>query len=72
VETYYQSYGPDRVSELLALGSKLGLLPTGGSDFHGFPLAGHEAVVNHPGSVEIPPSVLDALEARRAARLRSR
>ncbi|MFN8634531.1 MAG: PHP domain-containing protein [Chloroflexota bacterium] len=65
VETYYQSYGPDRVTELLALGSKLGLLPTGGSDFHGFPLAGHEQVVNYPGSVEIPPSVLDALEARR-------
>ena len=72
VETYYQSYGPDRVAELLALGAKHGLLPTGGSDFHGFPLAGHETVVNHPGSVEIPPSVLDALEARRAARLRTR
>lgn len=68
VETYYQGYGPDRVGELLALCGKLGLLPTGGSDFHGFPLAGHEEVVNYPGSVEIPPTVLDALEARRAAR----
>jgi 3',5'-nucleoside bisphosphate phosphatase len=68
VETYYQGYGPDRVSELLALCGKLGMLPTGGSDFHGFPLAGHEEIVNYPGSVEIPPSVLDALEARRQSR----
>jgi predicted metal-dependent phosphoesterase TrpH len=69
VETYYQGYGPDRVNELLGFCERLGLLPTGGSDFHGFPLAGHEEVVNYPGSVEIPPSILDALEARRAAKL---
>jgi predicted metal-dependent phosphoesterase TrpH len=69
VETYYQGYGPDRVGELLEHCGKLGILPTGGSDFHGFPLAGHEAVVNYPGSVEIPPSILDDLAARRAARL---
>src|SRR3954466_15833325 len=68
VETYYQGYGPDRVAELSALCGKLGLLPTGGSDFHGFPLAGHEEVVNYPGSVEIPSSVLDALAARRQSR----
>jgi 3',5'-nucleoside bisphosphate phosphatase len=69
VETYYQGYGPDRVSELVALCATLGILPTGGSDFHGFPLAGHDEVVNYPGSVEIPPNVLDALEARRRAKL---
>lgn len=68
LETYYQGYGPDRVTELLGLCERYGLLPTGGSDFHGFPLAGHAELVNYPGSVEIPPSVLDALEARRAAR----
>jgi predicted metal-dependent phosphoesterase TrpH len=68
IETYYQGYGPDRIDELLALGARLGLLPTGGSDFHGFPLAGHEEIVNYPGSVEIPPRILDDLEARRAAR----
>jgi predicted metal-dependent phosphoesterase TrpH len=71
VETYYQGYGPDRVGELLALCEKLGILPTGGSDFHGFPLAGHETIVNYPGSVEIPPTVLDELAARRAARFQS-
>jgi predicted metal-dependent phosphoesterase TrpH len=70
VETYYQGYGPDRVQELLGLCEQLNILPTGGSDFHGFPLAGHEEVVNYPGSVEIPPSVLDKLEARQKAQLR--
>jgi len=29
-------------------------------------------IIDNPGSVEIPPSVLDALEARRAAKLGSR
>ena len=72
VETYYQSYGPDRVQELLGLCAKLGLLPTGGSDFHGFPLAGHEEIVNYPGSVEIPSGVLDALEVRRQEKFGSR
>ena len=37
VETYYQGYGPDRMGELLALCAKLDILPTGGTDFHGFP-----------------------------------
>jgi predicted metal-dependent phosphoesterase TrpH len=73
IETYYPNYGPDRRAELLALCSKLGLLPTGGTDFHGFPhrMASDGApIIDNPGSVEIPPSVLDALEARRAARAR--
>jgi 3',5'-nucleoside bisphosphate phosphatase len=72
VETYYQGYGSDRVGELLALCAKLDILPTGGSDFHGFPLAGHAEVVNYPGSVEIPPSVLDALEIRQQQRFGGR
>jgi hypothetical protein len=70
VETYYQGYGPDRVQELLGFCERLKILPTGGSDFHGFPLAGHEEVVNYPGSVEIPPSVLEQLEARQQAQRR--
>lgn len=70
VETYYQGYGTDRVAELRGLCEQLGLLPTGGSDFHGFPLSGHIEVVNYPGSVEIPPAVLDDLEVRRATRFR--
>jgi predicted metal-dependent phosphoesterase TrpH len=75
VETYYPNYGPDRVGELLGLCKMLGILPTGGTDFHGFPhrMASDGApIINNPGSVEIPPSVLDALEARRAKKLDAR
>ena len=64
VECYYQGYDRERVAGLVALAREHGLVPTGGSDFHGFPLSGHSEVVNWPGSVEIPPSVLDELEAR--------
>src|SRR5215213_3721258 len=70
VETYYPNYGPDRVEELLGLCQTLGMLPTGGTDFHGFPhrMASDGApIIDNPGSVEVPSSVLDALEARRAA-----
>ena len=75
VETYYPGYGPDRVEELLGLCRTLSILPTGGTDFHGFPhrmASGGEPILHHPGSVEIPPSVLDALEARRQGKLGAR
>jgi predicted metal-dependent phosphoesterase TrpH len=74
VETYYPNYGPDRREELLGICETLGILPTGGTDFHGFPhrmASGGEPIIHNPGSVEIPPSVLDALEARRQARHRA-
>ena len=68
VECYYQGYDRERVESLVALAREHNLVPTGGSDYHGFPLAGHAEIVNEPGSVEIPPSVLDELRARLAAR----
>ncbi|MFN8525484.1 MAG: PHP domain-containing protein [Chloroflexota bacterium] len=68
VECYYQSHGPEEVEYLVKLARQHGLVPTGGSDFHGFPLAGHTDVVNYPGSVNIPVTVLDELEQRRSAR----
>jgi 3',5'-nucleoside bisphosphate phosphatase len=75
VETYYPNYGPDRVEELLGRCKTLGILPTGGTDFHGFPhrmASGGEPILHNPGSVEIPPDVLEALEARQQARRGSR
>ena len=48
-------------------------LPTGGTDFHGFPhrnASDGAGIIDNPGSVDVPASVLDALEARRAARAR--
>jgi predicted metal-dependent phosphoesterase TrpH len=71
LECYYQGYDADRVDQLVALARSHDLVPTGGSDYHGFPLSGHTEVVNFPGSVEIPASVLDELEARLATRRRS-
>jgi len=68
LECYYQGYDLARVERLVAFAREHGLIPTGGSDFHGFPLSGHTEIVNWPGSVEIPPSVLDELEARVASR----
>jgi 3',5'-nucleoside bisphosphate phosphatase len=68
VECYYQGYDRERVEGLVSLAREHGLVATGGSDYHGFPLSGHTEIVNWPGSVEIPPEVLDELEARVAAR----
>ena len=73
VETYYQGYGPDRVGELPALCGKLGHAADGrrrtSTASRWLARRGGREL---PGSVEIPPSVLDALEARRAAKLGSR
>jgi predicted metal-dependent phosphoesterase TrpH len=35
VECYYAEHSPEQTAQLLALCRELGLLPTGGSDFHG-------------------------------------
>ena len=64
LECYYQGYDATRVEGLVSLARQHGLVPTGGSDYHGFPLSGHTEVVNFPGSVEIPPGVVEELESR--------
>jgi predicted metal-dependent phosphoesterase TrpH len=35
MEVYYQDYGPDDVASLRRLADRLGLIPLGGSDYHG-------------------------------------
>jgi 3',5'-nucleoside bisphosphate phosphatase len=37
VECYYSQHTPQRTDQLLAMAAQAGLLPTGGSDFHGTP-----------------------------------
>lgn len=64
---YYHDYGPGSIEELLDLAARYDLVPTGGSDFHGFPMGG-DVVANEPGSVDIPPEVVDRLRQRREAR----
>jgi predicted metal-dependent phosphoesterase TrpH len=65
VETRHPSHGPDQRARLTDLALGLGLLRTGGSDWHGDSLVdgGHGTI----GSEGVPAEWLGALEARLAA-----
>lgn len=65
IEARHPSHGPDQRARLTALARSLGLLRTGGSDWHGDSLieGSHGAI----GSQEVPAEWLGALEARLAA-----
>jgi predicted metal-dependent phosphoesterase TrpH len=65
VETYYQGYSPEQIAHLLALCQRYDLVPTGGSDYHGFPMGEGPEVDNEPGSVWVPEDTVDRLRARR-------
>jgi predicted metal-dependent phosphoesterase TrpH len=65
MECYYQGYSAEQVEHLVSLAREHGLVPTGGSDYHGFPMAGMTEVTNEPGSVDIPPHVVDQLLERK-------
>jgi len=60
IETYYGSHPPETTAACLALARRHGLVPTGGSDFHG--RGEHGAPL---GGVFVPPETIAALEARR-------
>ncbi len=60
LEAWYGEYAPETQRELVALAERLGLIPTGGSDYHGPGFReGREL-----GCVEVPWSVVEALAAR--------
>lgn len=66
LEAYYsKEYPPEVTSALLEACRQYDLVPTVGSDYHGF-----GSLMNPPGSVPSPPDLLDRLESR-VARLRS-
>jgi hypothetical protein len=65
LESYYQGYSAGQVRRLVGLARRHGLVPTGGSDFHGFPMSGMTDAANQPGSVDVPPGVVDRLLERR-------
>ncbi|HLI27032.1 MAG TPA: PHP domain-containing protein [Chloroflexota bacterium] len=71
IETYYQGYEPARIEFLLALARHYHLIPTGGSDYHGFPMGDAPTVTNDPGTVYVPPEAVERLRDR-AARYRVR
>jgi predicted metal-dependent phosphoesterase TrpH len=60
IECYYGSHTPGWTAQCLRLAARSGLVPTGGSDFHG--RGDHGADL---GGVFVPPENIAALEARR-------
>jgi predicted metal-dependent phosphoesterase TrpH len=68
IETYYTGYGPNERGPLLDFVRANGLIASGGSDYHGFPMAGLTEVTNLPGSVDVPESVLEIMQGRLANR----
>jgi predicted metal-dependent phosphoesterase TrpH len=61
IEVYYAGYTPEVVARLQELADKHGLIPTGGTDYHGFGTP-DEAL---PGSIDVPREVVDRLIKRR-------
>jgi hypothetical protein len=68
IECYYTSHDPNQRDSLLNFVRANGLIASGGSDYHGFPMAGLTEVTNVPGSVAVPESVIDAMRDRLANR----
>ena len=60
IECYYGSHSPAFTAHCLRLASRYGLIPTGGSDFHGRGEHGADL-----GGVFVPPENVDALQAQR-------
>jgi hypothetical protein len=64
IETYYGAYDEPTVAWLEALARKFGLVPTGGTDFHGPAGLAHADL----GSRSLPPECFEELERRAEAR----
>lgn len=65
VEGYYTDYTPDMQERYQAMAKELGLVISGGTDYHGANKP-HIAIGRGRGDLEIPYSVLDGLRARHA------
>ncbi len=67
IEAYYSQHTPAQTARFRALAARLGLLVTGGSDFHGTPKPDVFLGVVFQG-VPAPPELLDTMRARSASR----
>lgn len=65
VEGYYTDYTPDMQTRYQAMAKELGLVISGGTDYHGANKP-HITIGKGRGNLEIPYSVLDGLRARHA------
>lgn len=59
IEAYYAHYPPEATASLLAIAQRFGLIPTGGSDYHG-----HSNTFGDLGSVFVPIEAVEQLKAR--------
>jgi predicted metal-dependent phosphoesterase TrpH len=66
LEAYYGRYDPETRSDLVAMARGCGLVPTGGSDFHGA-YKPELAVGVGRGDLAVPDEIVDELAARRPA-----
>lgn len=57
IEVYYRYYEPEVVESLRLLAERLGLVPSGGSDFHGLPRENE----HEPGQFEMPAEAIERL-----------
>jgi 3',5'-nucleoside bisphosphate phosphatase len=60
IEAYHSKHDADATARYLSLAARLGIVVTGGSDFHGDPQHGPAA----PGAVSLPPDRFDLLKSR--------
>ncbi|HZP84676.1 MAG TPA: PHP domain-containing protein [Chthonomonadaceae bacterium] len=66
IEARYSQHTPEDTARYLALADRLGLLTTGGSDFHG-PSVKPTVLLGHvEGDLPAPTALLDALKAKQA------
>lgn len=65
IEGYYTDYTPDMERRYRAMAEELGLVISGGTDYHGANKP-HISIGKGKGELEIPYSVLDGLRARHA------
>ncbi len=66
LEAVYGTYSPRQRTDMANLARRFGLVPTGGSDFHGATRPGVH-VGTGTGDLKVPDRVLDQLEVARAA-----
>jgi Cof subfamily protein (haloacid dehalogenase superfamily) len=64
LECIYSKYSPADVRELETLAARCGLLPTGGSDYHGANKPGLEMGTGYDRKLYVPESVLTAMKHR--------
>jgi hypothetical protein len=70
IETYYNDYTTDEINELISFADRYGLIPTGGSDYHGLETANETMI----GGVDVPMESAErliALVKQRALKLAS-